>query len=692
MGKPKILSQIEDIISGKTAVGDSIKLNGNPAEYYINEEQLNTIQTQNILENYLSAHDISPLAKRGKLGVALKGMTAVNLIKNGNFINTSEWGTAGSGAIAVANNIVTATSNGTIINPYIQQATQFPINNKIYARAKVRVTNSVCTESILMTDSQRFATQVSPVQNQWYSLSGVITNTSGIRFRVMHAYVDPATANSKVMEAQNAVAIDLTALFGAGNEPSKEQCDLMFPNYIDVMQGSGNIQVLSTGKNLVYNGNCEYDTNGWSISAGCSLNVENGMFKVSTTGTSKAIYRNISVKPNTNYFLSAISAAGTGTAYLQIFDLNGANIKAGSGIFNSGNNTLIQLAVTMTSVGYIYYGKIQIKEGTTLTDYEPYKFTSNAYKTLDGQIITLHRLLNGVYDEILKDGRNIKRTLEKYLSASDILNMNSSFTNIDAISISRNSLVGLYAQTSQQQIGRMIIQYFQQSDERLISDNVSQIGKWFDNNGQSGSIQIVVAKGTYANLAAAQAALAGIRIIYELAQPQILNTNAVPLIAEPDGHVFITANGCMPSNQLSYPLNLGAVTNGLIEGQKEHSTLLNAVSSPDKTLLSNIFTNKAVSEINAIANDKNVWNSPDNCSLKLKNTNNALAVIVGGVTNDRKAIIQVGHETPFYGNNLGILELNPFGGEVRANGAKVLTDAQTSWINATLQNGWTGTL
>jgi hypothetical protein len=60
-----------------------------------------------------------------------------------------------------------------------------------------------------------------------------------------------------------------------------------------------------------------------------------------------------------------------------------------------------------------------------------------------------------------------------------------------------------------------------------------------------------------------------------LAQPQILDTNVTLLVAEPNGHVFITPTSSpQPSSELSYPINIGAVVDGLIEGQKQHTELL----------------------------------------------------------------------------------------------------------------------
>ncbi len=214
----------------------------------------------------------------------------------------------------------------------------------------------------------------------------------------------------------------------------------------------------------------------------------------------------------------------------------------------------------------------QLEEGVVFTTYEPYKGTQVIYKTLDDKPVTLNRLPNGVYDEITDDGKLIKRVGEKTLVASDITLYYTGLSNVDYILIEKPIDYVYYNNQDNPAInGNMLMQGT--NGDKVYADTTNNIGfiatiSWIQ-------ICYFVAKGAYANLAAAQAALAGTKIIYQLAQPQILGTNATPLIAEPNGHVFITATASpQPSVELSYPINLGAVVEGLIEGQNQHSELL----------------------------------------------------------------------------------------------------------------------
>lgn len=61
------------------------------------------------------------------------------------------------------------------------------------------------------------------------------------------------------------------------------------------------------------------------------------------------------------------------------------------------------------------------------------------------------------------------------------------------------------------------------------------------------------------------------------------------------------------------------------------------------------------------------WNANGSYSLKLENNNNCLAILVGHPINQRITTIQSGHAETEFGTSVGILDLNPVGGEVRVN-------------------------
>lgn len=100
------------------------------------------------------------------------------------------------------------------------------------------------------------------------------------------------------------------------------------------------------------------------------------------------------------------------------------------------------------------------------------------------------------------------------------------------------------------------------------------------------------------------------------------------------------------------------------------------------TRLDNGFSNSDMS-----IDPEAAWNDSGRVTAKFTNSNNALAINVSGLHNERKVMIQSGHDTPTYAGVHGELQLNPLGGPVTANGSKVITVSEGIAVSATrLQN------
>ena len=176
----------------------------------------------------------------GQFNPVLRGHSVLNLVTNGNFANgTTGWSAFGA-TNTVANNTLTNTASGVAEFGYLYGTAFAPaIGDKLYLRSKQKVTNA---NSILMrlcvydgTAAIVAQDQVNPTINTQYLMSGVITTTrlSNHYIYMIHQYVNAATANGKVMEVQEVMLINLTTLFGAGNEPSAAWCDANFPTWFD---------------------------------------------------------------------------------------------------------------------------------------------------------------------------------------------------------------------------------------------------------------------------------------------------------------------------------------------------------------------------------------------------------------------------------------------------------------------------
>jgi hypothetical protein len=167
-----------------------------------------------------------------------------NAIKNPQFDDgTINW-TAGQSSISVSNNILTNEADGAQLYGATFQVTGLAVEvgHKLYVNAKMRVTNSDCIHmDIVLIDiggEQAWVylgTITEPTANQWYDISDIYevpAGKSGIwRYQLGHFYT--VSSNGKAMEVDGAtfngpVLLDLTEIFGAGNEPTKEECDAMF--------------------------------------------------------------------------------------------------------------------------------------------------------------------------------------------------------------------------------------------------------------------------------------------------------------------------------------------------------------------------------------------------------------------------------------------------------------------------------
>ena len=147
----------------------------------------------------------------------------VNIFSNGDFSgSTTGWSTTG-GTQSVSGNTLSSTGNGTSAGIETTQSTNtaVTIGKRYYMRYLARVTNSSSNGIRLVLDgtttgSDQIVSVSNPVQNQWYTLSGIFTVqsdfTGNIKVKLVHTYADSATANGKTMEVQEVVCVDVTEL------------------------------------------------------------------------------------------------------------------------------------------------------------------------------------------------------------------------------------------------------------------------------------------------------------------------------------------------------------------------------------------------------------------------------------------------------------------------------------------------
>ena len=175
-----------------------------------------------------------------------------NLIQNGNFANGTTGWNYNACTISAENNILSCLGTGASGNfsAYQQTALSSVVGRKTYIRATMRVTSIISRYITIYTYNGvtvKYTPAIqNPVPNQWYTISGVVTQTdvgnSDITL-LIKTYDDYSDSTyGKVMEIKEVMAIDMgidssNPLYNL----TAAQMDAKFPNWIDYKLNSVNI-------------------------------------------------------------------------------------------------------------------------------------------------------------------------------------------------------------------------------------------------------------------------------------------------------------------------------------------------------------------------------------------------------------------------------------------------------------------
>lgn len=351
----------------------------------------------------------------------IKGRTIKNLVVNGDFSNgVAGWMGVNSNVVAnITNNIFMATGDGSANNIQINQhynngfmlPINAPIGTKYYIRAIVKVPSESTYAVLNYRDIGAGATLTVdniPPTNTFALVGGIVTTTKiSVKpfIQILSNYTDSSTQNGKVIAIQQVCAVDLTEMFGAGKEPTKEWCDsnLPFVNGIaSVGEGTNKIEVLSVGKNLF---------NSSKVTKGRLYTTIGDSFKINTVGGGNCSSELTKVKENTFYKISG------GLSWVVIYDSNKLVTRLVS-----------KADFTQTKIGEFFIGiysvtdtvllnDVQLEEGTVVaTIYEPYKEDKISISLAE----PLRELPNGVCDEIdIENGKDIRKIAKVILNGSE---------------------------------------------------------------------------------------------------------------------------------------------------------------------------------------------------------------------------------------------------------------------------------
>ena len=150
------------------------------------------------------------------------------LIQNGNFADSTGW-SAANGTISIGDGVATLTagSSGTYMSVITFLSSNNIVGHKYYCSVNMK-NNHQCNSYFAMAGSRTAENSVNyryPPVDTWYRVHGIITpdiSTSGI-------YIMAARYDDLIVQIKNVMFVDLTLMFGAGNEPSLEEFEAMFP-------------------------------------------------------------------------------------------------------------------------------------------------------------------------------------------------------------------------------------------------------------------------------------------------------------------------------------------------------------------------------------------------------------------------------------------------------------------------------
>ncbi|MES1048460.1 hypothetical protein FOA24_02905 [Bacillus thuringiensis] len=197
---------------------------------------------------------------------------ATNLLKNGDFYNWgADWNPNG-GTGTVANNTFTILGDSSTKIVGLRNITENNFagksGHKIFMKGSIRVTNSSAEGiSIYLTDdvgtdfvylNNQVNIVLKPIKDAWYHISGVLEIPSSLEGKSLKSYFvarypDTITANGKATEIYGSLlALDLTEIYGSGNEPNKSEVLSSLSKYTNSWF-NGTIKSFTTIKEQVKN-------------------------------------------------------------------------------------------------------------------------------------------------------------------------------------------------------------------------------------------------------------------------------------------------------------------------------------------------------------------------------------------------------------------------------------------------------
>lgn len=412
---------------------------------------------------------ITPLSVSNSSGVPVKDYTVKGksivwnqLVKNGNFVDKTGWSVY-NGTGSVSNNKYTFTVTGTQTYSNITQYMDksfFIAGHKYYVTATITPQYStgkvtVALHNAAMIQETLWTATASSGKTNFVSTTFTISSnfvagaTGSTRFVVYCPQTE--SAQGDVTEISNAWMVDLTKMFGAGNEPTAAQFRAMFPDdYYEYDAGTiksiaGNLQLQSSLPERYQLVDKSKFQNISSLSGISVTNNNDGSVMFDGTKTTpNVVYFSCGtyqITQNHKYYLYGTPAGGGDTTYslYTVFTPTGGSavyfFDNGNGVFFSRQATAsgrgdIKIFIAQNTVSNLIFTPQLFdltamfgsgNEPTTPAEFwqkvtkKYYPYNPNAYKSVTIPVETYFpdgfNSVGNVYDEISFSGQTATRRI-----------------------------------------------------------------------------------------------------------------------------------------------------------------------------------------------------------------------------------------------------------------------------------------
>ncbi len=516
-------------------------------------------------ETFYGIGSINALSKTALLAKCeLAGQVVNNLFGSiGDFETDSDsngiangWTSSGSGTVSYSIDttkslygsksqkiVVTAGSSGI----RLPSPMKIVSGNKYYFRASA-LNDVICGVKLGATEYEMVYGNLSfPASTTWKTLSSLFTST-GTDFH-LYTHSDIGTVNYDGM-----MLVDLTARFGAGNEPTKAWCDANL-SFVNGLANTQPQELVVTGKNLLKFKNGSFTNNGVTVTISdgvITLNgtaTQNAYIKISrdfaAAGTSSLEWRKekLGAIPAGNVTLSFTDVSGskTGNQFFGVYDNVAAIIWENLGVqktlnFIEGKNTSCIIILFYSGDTFNNYRfKPQLEIGSSATASENYTETviqSPEIRTVNSAIrdivdIIAGKLTQNVGKAVFDGSADENWSLGVMVDSTNTLRFNITVQNLKAYTAGDSASRLSFASTFNAQNNTADYIYVNDVEAQGVASNYY-------------SVRVLKSKLSTPDVAGFKALLSAnpVTVQYQLATPKEIYYPTKAIMAVPGGMVY----------------------------------------------------------------------------------------------------------------------------------------------------------